>query len=60
MSLLRLGSVFFGKEVFDYLDWKENPINYIVAVCFYEPIQLIIAENQVRTTLDEGIKISEL
>ena len=58
ISLLRLDSGFFGKEVFDYLEEKEKPINYIVAARFYEPIQRIIAGNQVWTTLDEGIEIS--
>lgn len=60
ISLLRLDSGFYGKEVFDYLEGKENPINYIVAARFYEPIQRIIADNQAWTTLDEGIEISEL
>jgi hypothetical protein len=60
ISLLRLDSGFFGKEVFDYLEAKVMPINYIVAARFYEPIQRIIAGNQVWTTLDEGIEISEL
>ena len=60
ISLLRLDSGFFGKDVFDYLEGKEKPINYIVAARFYEPIQRIIAGNQVWTTLDEGIEISEL
>jgi len=60
ISLLRLYSGFFGKDVFDYLEEKEKPINYIVAARFYEPIQRILAGNQVWTTLDEGIEISEL
>jgi len=60
ISLLRLDSGFFGKEVFDYLEGKERPINYIVAARFYEPIQRIISGNQVWITLDEGIEISEL
>ncbi|MDX9883790.1 MAG: IS1380 family transposase [Prolixibacteraceae bacterium] len=60
ISLLRLDSGFFGKDVFDYLEEKEKPINYIVAARFYGPIQRIIAGNQVWTTLDEGIEISEL
>ena len=43
-----------------FVEEKEKPINYIVAARFYEPIQRIIAGNQVWTTLDEGIEISEL
>ncbi|MDX9883763.1 MAG: IS1380 family transposase [Prolixibacteraceae bacterium] len=60
ISLLRLDSGFFGKDVFDYLEEKEKPINYIVAARFYGPIQRIIAGTQVWTTLDDGIGISEL
>ena len=60
ISLLRLDSGFYGKEVFDYLEGKENPINYIVAARFYEPIQCIIAGNHTWITLDDGIEISEL
>jgi hypothetical protein len=60
ISLLRLDSGFYGHEVFDYLERKENPINYIVAARFYEPIQRIIAGTNVWTTLDEGIEITEM
>lgn len=60
IGLLRLDSGFFGKDVFDYLETREKPINYIVAARFYEPIQNIIAGNQVWITLDDGIEISEL
>lgn len=60
ISLLHLDRGLFGKEVFDYLEQKEKPINYIVAARFYESIQRIITENQAWTTLDEGIEISEL
>jgi len=45
ISLLRLDSGFFGKDVFDYLEAKEKSINYIVAARFYEPIQRINAGN---------------
>jgi Transposase DDE domain group 1 len=60
ISLLRLDSGFYSKEVFDYLEQKEKPINYIVAVRFYEPIQRIIAGNQAWMQVDEGIEISEM
>jgi len=60
ISLLRLDSGFYGKDVFDYLEDEERPINYIAAARFYEPIQNIIASNQAWLTLDEGIEISEL
>lgn len=60
ISLLRLDSGFFGGEVFGYLEAKQEPISYIVAARFYEPIQRIIASNQAWTTLDEGIEVTEL
>jgi hypothetical protein len=60
VSLLRLDSGFYSKEVFDYLEKREKPINYITAVRFYQPIQQIIAANQTWLTVDEGIEISEL
>lgn len=60
ISLLRLDSGFYGKDIFEYLEGKEKLINYIVAARFYEPIQRIIASNQVWTVLDDGIEISEL
>jgi len=59
ISLLRLDSGFYSNDVFDYLDRKERPINYIVAARFYEPIQRIIAGNHTWISLDEGIEISE-
>lgn len=60
ISLLRLDSGFYSKEIFEYLEGKQTPINYIVAARFYEPIQRIIASNQFWMRLDEGIEISEL
>jgi len=60
ISLLRLDSGFYAKEVFDYLETREKPVNYIVAARFYEPIQRIIATNRAWTILDDGIEISEL
>lgn len=60
ISLLRLDSGFYSKKVFDYLEAREKPINYIIAARFYEPIQRIIASNQTWTVLDDGIEVSEL
>jgi hypothetical protein len=59
ISLLRLDSGFYDKDVFEYLEQKEKPINYIVAARFYEPIQRIIANKQAWLVIDEGIEISE-
>lgn len=60
ISLLRLDSGFCSKEIFDYLEAKEKPVNYVVAARFYEPIQRIVAGNQTWISLDEGIEITEL
>lgn len=60
ISLLRLDSGFYGKEVFEYLEQRETPVNYIVAARFYEPIQKMIAANHVWLAIDEGIEISEM
>jgi len=60
ISLLRLDSGFYGKEVFDYLENRATPINYIVAARFYEPIQRLLAGKQSWMLLDEGIEISEM
>jgi len=58
VSLIRLDSGFYGKEVFEYLEHKT--IDYIVAARFYEPIQRLIASNQTWITVDDGIEISEI
>lgn len=57
ISLIRLDSGFYGKDVFEYLEKEE--IDYIVAARFYVPIQKIISQQQTWLTLDDGIEISE-
>ena len=59
VGLVRLDSGFYSKEILDYLEQKEKPINYVVAVKFYEPIQKMIAGVNSWLTVDEGIEISE-
>jgi hypothetical protein len=60
ISLLRLDSGFYSKDVFEYLEKREKPVQYITAARFYEPIQKMLAANQAWMTLDEGIEISEM
>lgn len=60
ISLLRLDSGFYSNEIFEYLEQKEKPVQYITAVRFYEPIQRMLAREQVWLTLDDGIEISEM
>lgn len=58
ISLIRLDSGFFGKEIFKYLEQKR--IDYIVAARFYVPIQRIISSQQSWLVLDDGIEVSEI
>jgi len=44
VSLLRLDSGFYDKEVFDYLE--ENQLHYIVAVRLYKPVQMLLATHK--------------
>lgn len=60
ISLLRLDSGFYSKEIFQYLEQKQKPVNYITAVRFYEPIQRMIAANHTWLRLDDGIEITEM
>jgi hypothetical protein len=59
VSLVRLDSGFYSQEIMDYLEQKENPVNYVIAVKFYEPIQRMIARVNTWLAVDEGIEISE-
>jgi hypothetical protein len=59
IGLLRLDSGFYSKEIFNYLEQKEKPIHYVVAVKFYEPVQRMIAPIHTWLTIDDGIEISE-
>lgn len=58
VSLIRLDSGFYSKEVFEYLE--ERSINYIVAARFYEPIQLVIASAKSWLKIDKGIEIADI
>lgn len=60
ISLLRLDSGFYSNEIFQYLERKEKPVQYITAMRFYEPIQRMLAREQGWLTLDDGIEISEM
>ena len=57
ISLIRLDSGFYGKEVFEYLEGKV--IDYIVAARFYVPIQKLISSRQAWMALDNGIEVCE-
>jgi len=61
VSLLRLDSGFCSNEIMDYLEnYRENKsLNYIVAARLYQPIQRLIAQNDIWLALDDGIEICE-
>ena len=59
VGLVRLDSGFYSKEILDYLEQKEKPINYVIAVKFYEPIQKMITGVNSWLVVDQGIEISE-
>jgi len=59
VGLVRLDSGFYSKEIVEYLEQKDKPINYVIAVKFYEPIQKMIAGVSNWLVIDEGIEISE-
>lgn len=57
VSLIRLDSGFFQKNILDYLE--QTPRNYIVAAKFTHPIQRLIDSQTHWMLLDEGIEICE-
>jgi hypothetical protein len=58
-GLLRLDSGFYDQGIFDCLEGRETPVNYIMATPMYPPIQRKIAAGRTRLRLDEGIEIME-
>ena len=59
IGLLRLDSGFYSKDIFDYLEHKESPINYITAVPMYSTIQRMIASQGSWFNISQGIDIVE-
>lgn len=57
VSLVRLDSGFYSKEIFDYLEQRQ--LDYVVAAKFYHPIQHLISKQQTWLTVDNGIEITE-
>jgi hypothetical protein len=57
VSLIRLDSGFFQKDILDYLEHTSK--KYIVAAKFNHPIQRIINQSHNWVLLDEGIEICE-
>jgi hypothetical protein len=59
IGLLRLDSGFYSKDIFDYLEDRESPINYITAVPMYSTIQRMIASQRSWMNILQGIDIVE-
>lgn len=59
IGLLRLDSGFYSKTTFDYLENREQKIQYIVAVPMYSSIQNRIASIRNWMKIDDGIEIGE-
>jgi hypothetical protein len=59
IGLLRLDSGFYDKNIFDYLEQKDVPIDYIVAVPMYVTVQRKIATQQTWLHIEDGIEIAE-
>lgn len=57
VSLIRLDSGFFSKEILDYLEQTKR--NYIIAAKFNHPIQRIIDKSNNWILLDDAIEICE-
>jgi hypothetical protein len=59
ISLLRLDSGFYSKEIFDYLEKRQPPIHYIVAVPMYTTIQRKIVTLKTWLRIEDDIQIAE-
>jgi len=59
IGLLRLDSGFYSKEIFDYLEKRESPIDYIVAVPMYVTVQRKIASLKTWWKIENDIEITE-
>ena len=59
IGLLRLDSGFYDKAIFDYLETRDTPIDYIAAVPMYGTIQRKIAAQRTWLKIEDGIEITE-
>jgi hypothetical protein len=59
IGLLRLDSGFYSKEIFEYLENRESPIDCITAVPMYVTIQRKIASRKTWLKIENGIEITE-
>jgi hypothetical protein len=59
IGLLRLDSGFYDKDIFNYLETRDIPIDYIVAVPMYVTIQRKTASQKTWLKIENGIEITE-
>jgi hypothetical protein len=59
IGLLRLDSGFYDQDIFAYLESGESPIDYIMAVPMYVPIQRKIVAQKAWLKIEDGIEITE-
>ena len=57
VGLVRFDSIFFQKDILDYL--KQKVLNYIVNVRFTHPIQQLINKQDLWLEVDDGIEICD-
>lgn len=58
IGLLRLDSGFYSKDIFEFLENRDTPIDYITAVPMYEIIQRKIAARGSWLKIEDGIEIT--
>ena len=51
IGLLRADSGFYDKKIFEYLENRVKPVNYIIAAKFYRPLKLAIAREKTYWTI---------
>lgn len=60
VGLIRADSGFYGKELLDYLEkGRPEPLQYVIAAKFYQPIKVKLATQKVWMKLGEGIEIAD-
>lgn len=59
IGLLRADSGFYDKKIFEYLENRVKPFNYIITAKFYRTLKLALAREKTYLRLDDGIQISD-
>jgi hypothetical protein len=58
-GLLRLDSGFYSKDIFDFPEQRDTPINYITTVPMYVTVQRKIVAQKTWLKIEKGIEITE-